>query len=838
MMICGICAIFVAPNPEYIYEKMKYIMTFLRTLAVLAAVVSVQSAVAAALTPGSPTISMSFEIENNTGKVVGTVTAPVSGSDWQALPADTRMTVKVVRSCYSLGESEVPIVTFGNLAPGEQMQFVDNAAPAWRYGVEYTYTPYAYIDDNRNPYSYGSSLKPGLQFAFGYKAFTVTPAVDGKSVELTAVVPSTLTDGQPMPVPFTAVEFYRDWENPVLVGKVENPEPGATVTLTDTEPNENTTTIYVARAVTDFGYAETTERCFVGFDVPYAPYPVAAEAYQGGNRVYWTAPDRGANWGAIDPAETVYNVFRCWGYGENGRELIAENIKETEYVDYGTDMEEPLAVRYEVQAANNIGPGESNYSSYDYPLIIGPAYGLPFAETFDGGTDKVWTYTYTSYYARLYAADEADYGSGTVVEPHTGTGLIYVNYSEFRSPSGTTNSMTSYKIDLSAATTPVLSYWYYAIADNDVYIDVQVSTDGSEFTSISKTLIALDAAEAGWRKVILPLAEYAGKSALWVRFVTGFSDVASSAILDDIVVADYRSVGAIDAVADSEARTITLSWADPGSEYAPCTGYIGYVDGEKVGSVSSPWVFEADAYDTVYGFRVEALYDGVEVPLSAQVSASVPAPVITEFTSGDYTYEIIADAAEPTVMVKAYTGTRAIVSLPERVSHDDVSYVVTGVLEAAFRGNESVASIVLPSTYVSVGVEAFAGCTQLIGATIGEGVTEIGARAFAGCSALSQVIFLPTVPPAVADDAFAGIAEGCKGTCPEGTAEAYASVEGLSPIDFGVSGLSDLEIESAVSVEYFDLNGRRLESPAAGSCTIVRLTGRDGSVRTGKIMLK
>ena len=811
-------------------------MTCFRSFAVLAAAAAVQ--VAMAVTPGSPQIAMSFEIDGTTGKVVGTVTAPTQDSGWQALPEDTRMTVRVTRSCYSLGETDVAVATITNLAPGEQAQFTDNAVPAWQYGAEYTYTPRAYIGDSSNAYSYSTSLKPGLDFSFGYQAFTVTPAVDGKSVALAVVVPSKLNDGEAIPVPIKAIEFYRGVDSPELVGKVENPEPGSTAELTDNNPHENTSTIYMARAVTDFGSAQTTERCYVGFDVPCAPYPVAAEAYLGGVRVYWTDPDHCDNWGAIDPEQTVYNVFRCWGNNQNSRELIAEGIKATEYVDYGTDMSAPRAVRYEVQAANNIGEGGSNYSSYDYPFIVGPAYSLPYIETFDGGADKMWVYTNTSYYARMYVADEADYGDGTTVEPHSGTGLIYVNYSEYRAPSESSNTMTSYKIDLSSATTPALSYWYYAIPGTDVYVDLQLSTDGTEFASAQKTLISVGAEEAGWKKVLLPLSDYAGKSTVYLRFVTGFTDKASSAILDDIALVDYAPVGAIETETDTDARTITLTWANPGNEYAPCIGFKGYVDGESVGSVTSPWVFEAEEYDRIYTFRVEALYDGVEVAPSAQVSASVAAPVVTEFTIDDYTYEVDAEAAEPTVWVKAYTGTRAIISLPERVNYADISYEVTAVLEGAFRGNTSVASVVLPATYTTVGQEAFAGCTQLMGVTIGAGVTEIQARAFAGCTALSQVIFMPAVPPTVAADAFDGITEGCKGTCPEGTAETYAAVEALSGIDFGVSGLSDIEIEEAANVEYFDLNGRRLDAPQRGACTIVRLTDRLGNVRTAKITVK
>ncbi|MDE6109626.1 MAG: hypothetical protein K2F72_05000, partial [Muribaculaceae bacterium] len=408
--------------------------------------------------------------------------------------------------------------------------------------------------------------------------------------------------------------------------------------------------------VTDFGSAQTTERCYVGFDVPYAPYPVNAEYCEQGIRVYWTAPDRGVNWGAIDPSKTVYNVFRCWGYGDNNRELIAENISETEYVDEGTGMTAPLAVRYEVQSANNIGLGESNYSSYDYSLLIGPAYKLPFVETFNDGADIMWAYTNSSYYAKMYLAEEAEYGDGVTVEPHSGSGLIYVNYSEYYSiPSGSTNSMTSYKIDLTDAETPALSYWYYAIPDNDVYIDVQLSTDGTEFTSVSKTLIALGVEEAGWKQVVLPLAAYAGKSAVYVRFVTGFTDHASSAILDDIVLTDYPRVGAITAETDTENRTITLTWEDPGTEYAVCLGYTGYVDGESVGAVSSPWVFEAPEYDTAYSFSVKAIYDGVDVAPSEAVEATVEAPEITEFTVGDYTFLIDKDSKAPRVWIKSYT---------------------------------------------------------------------------------------------------------------------------------------------------------------------------------------
>ncbi|MDE6043122.1 MAG: hypothetical protein K2G07_06215, partial [Muribaculaceae bacterium] len=68
---------------------MKALRTFVATIAALVAEAAV------ALTPGSAQVSMSFEIDGNAGKIVGTVTAPTRDSDWQALTEDTRRAVKV-----------------------------------------------------------------------------------------------------------------------------------------------------------------------------------------------------------------------------------------------------------------------------------------------------------------------------------------------------------------------------------------------------------------------------------------------------------------------------------------------------------------------------------------------------------------------------------------------------------------------------------------------------------------------------------------------------------------------------------------------------------------------
>ena len=71
-------------------------MANVRLLSLALAVVSVTATSAQAVVPGSPTLSMSFGIEGDAGKVTGTVTAPKNDNQWTALPDDASIDVRVV----------------------------------------------------------------------------------------------------------------------------------------------------------------------------------------------------------------------------------------------------------------------------------------------------------------------------------------------------------------------------------------------------------------------------------------------------------------------------------------------------------------------------------------------------------------------------------------------------------------------------------------------------------------------------------------------------------------------------------------------------------------------
>ena len=64
---------------------------------------------------------------------------------------------------------------------------------------------------------------------------------------------------------------------------------------------------------------------------------------------------------------------------------------------------------------------------------------------------------------------------------------------------------------------------------------------------------------------------------------------------------------------------------------------------------------------------------------------------------------------------------------------------VTKIGNGAFSGS-GLKSVVIPDSVVSIGDEAFLGCSQMTNAVIGSGVTHIGSNAFEACYSLTSVV--------------------------------------------------------------------------------------------------
>lgn len=118
-----------------------------------------------------------------------------------------------------------------------------------------------------------------------------------------------------------------------------------------------------------------------------------------------------------------------------------------------------------------------------------------------------------------------DFGPGA---PYEGELCIFFN--DYDYTAGTTASITTPGIDLSAATAPRLAFMYWDTGDDDV-VQVNLSTDGTSFNSFYTT----DAAVTTWTELVLDLTDYAG-STVYIQFVGTSVYGYSNPHIDNIVV--------------------------------------------------------------------------------------------------------------------------------------------------------------------------------------------------------------------------------------------------------------------------------------------------------------
>lgn len=115
--------------------------------------------------------------------------------------------------------------------------------------------------------------------------------------------------------------------------------------------------------------------------------------------------------------------------------------------------------------------------------------------------------------------------------------------------------------------------------------------------------------------------------------------------------------------------------------------------------------------------------------------------------SGDYSYELINGESE--VAITAYNGDKELLFLPSRIDGKPV----TVIAEEAFADNDSIESIVFPSSLRAIEDSAFEDCDRLEGLLVMNGLESVGDRAFAECDRL-EAARLPKSVKTVGESAF------------------------------------------------------------------------------------
>ena len=107
-----------------------------------------------------------------------------------------------------------------------------------------------------------------------------------------------------------------------------------------------------------------------------------------------------------------------------------------------------------------------------------------------------------------------------------------------------------------------------------------------------------------------------------------------------------------------------------------------------------------------------------------------------------YTLYEKGKTAEVTNNPHTYKGS---VSIPEKVTYNNVDYSVTSIGERAFENCSGLTSVVIPDSVTSIGEAAFANCSSLTSVNIPNSVTSIESGAFISCSGLTSI----TIPNSV-----------------------------------------------------------------------------------------
>jgi hypothetical protein len=160
--------------------------------------------------------------------------------------------------------------------------------------------------------------------------------------------------------------------------------------------------------------------------------------------------------------------------------------------------------------------------------------------------------------------DDWDIDMGNYYGPGSAqSGTYSAFFNDYDYSTSTTADMISSKIDLSLATNPELTFWYYDGSGSD---DVQVlfSIDSSAFTSALTTSTTV----TPWTKITIDMTLLAGQSSVWIAF-RGVSVFGSTnPHIDNIVVAEPPTcpnplVPATTYVGSDSAE---LYWANGGAE--------------------------------------------------------------------------------------------------------------------------------------------------------------------------------------------------------------------------------------------------------------------------------
>lgn len=341
--------------------------------------------------------------------------------------------------------------------------------------------------------------------------------VDASTIKISFTMPSYTCAGLRIDEAMTA-RVYRSADMR-LMHEAKGLKGGARVEWVDKEPVKGVNT-YVVVAENSIGEGLDTEVTVDMSDATPGAVTNVKAAYVNDRqvRLSWDAYTStvGANGNPVNPEEVRYMVYKAvYEYTEDGDAvvvplMVARDLDATSFDDMdamaGLDATVQQAVQYYVCAVNGAGEGEATAAN---AVIMGPAYSLPFAETWYEQTVSTnpW-FKGESQGANWYVMHQ---GYDPMAAGQDGYGVLSCEDSAYGDAvaEGSASVFTP-RIDFSTMTNPVLTFWFWRSPeyDADVYLQVGLDVEGAG-GGLFATRYYAKSDNAGWEQVTVNLSQFA-----------------------------------------------------------------------------------------------------------------------------------------------------------------------------------------------------------------------------------------------------------------------------------------------------------------------------------------
>lgn len=305
---------------------------------------------------------------------------------------------------------------------------------------------------------------------------------------------------------------------------------------------------------------DATIEAYVGVDTPAAVENIAVDETEDGTvDIRWTAPQKGANGGYINPEELTYSVKR------NGWLEIEGTPGKCEATDVIDDLGDgQRTVGYTVTATSAAGTSSESYSPY---LSVGRPYETPFVESFAKGRSEYTEWT------SFPVMGERNWSPSNNTDAQDGDN----GYISFTNVGNETADLLllSPKVRIDNTVHPVLSFYTKHSAVND-RMQVEVHTRDGKVGDILD--VDLAAATNGWEKHEVDLSDYTQYRYVQIGFRTDNVAKNDMLYLDRIAVVDQleHNLMAVGMKAPRNIKvgmekTVTVTVGNVGS--LPASGY-------------------------------------------------------------------------------------------------------------------------------------------------------------------------------------------------------------------------------------------------------------------------